>query len=48
MPTISAGGRVFTADLVVIDDDPFACGLSALLSARVCRTVVGGRPVHLA
>jgi len=36
------------ADLVVIDDDPFACGPSALLSARVRRTVVAGRPVHLA
>jgi hypothetical protein len=36
------------ADLVVIDDDPFASGPDALLSARVRRTVVGGRTVHVA
>lgn len=36
------------ADLVVIDDDPFARGPSALLSASVRRTVVGGRVVHTA
>ena len=36
------------ADLVVIDDDPFANGPDALLSARVRRTVVGGRTVHTA
>ena len=36
------------ADLVVIDDDPFAAGPEALLTARVRRTVVGGRVVHLA
>lgn len=34
------------ADLVMIDDDPFANGAEALLSARVRRTVVGGRVVH--
>jgi predicted amidohydrolase YtcJ len=36
------------ADLVVIDDDPFANGPDALLRARVRRTVVGGRVVHTA
>ena len=36
------------ADLVVIDDDPFANGPEALLSARVRRTVVAGRTVHTA
>jgi len=35
------------ADLVVIDGDPFANGPDALLSARVRRTVVGGRVVHM-
>jgi predicted amidohydrolase YtcJ len=35
------------ADLVVIDDDPLANGPDALLSARVRRTVVGGRTVHV-
>jgi hypothetical protein len=34
------------ADLVVIDDDPFAHGPDALLRAHVRRTVVGGRTVH--
>ena len=34
------------ADLVVIDDDPFANGPGALLAARVRRTVVAGRTVH--
>ena len=34
------------ADLVVIDDDPFTNGPDALLSARVRRTVLGGRTVH--
>ncbi len=34
------------ADLVVIDDDPFTRGPDALLSARVRRTVLGGRVVH--
>ncbi len=36
------------ADLVVIDDDPFAHGPEALLRARVRRTVSAGRTVHLA
>jgi predicted amidohydrolase YtcJ len=36
------------ADLVVIDDDPFAHGPDALLRARVRRTVVAGRTVHSA
>jgi predicted amidohydrolase YtcJ len=36
------------ADLVVIDDDPFVGGPQALLSARVRRTVVAGRTVHVA
>jgi len=36
------------ADLVVIDDDPFANGPEALLTAKVRRTVVGGRLVHTA
>lgn len=35
------------ADLVVIDDDPFANGPDALLTARVRRTVVGGQPAGL-
>jgi predicted amidohydrolase YtcJ len=35
------------ADLVVIDDDPFANGPDALLTARVRRTVVGGQPTGL-
>jgi predicted amidohydrolase YtcJ len=34
------------ADLVVIDDDPFAHGPDALLRAQIRRTVVGGRTVH--
>jgi len=34
------------ADLVIIDDDPFANGPDALLTARVRRTVVGGKTVH--
>jgi predicted amidohydrolase YtcJ len=33
------------ADLVMIDDDPFAHGAEALLRARVRRTVVAGRTV---
>ncbi len=34
------------ADLIVVDADPFAHGPEALLSARVLRTVLGGRTVH--
>jgi predicted amidohydrolase YtcJ len=36
------------ADFVVVDSDPFEAGLDALLTARVLRTVVGGREVYAA
>ena len=44
-------GRIapgFAADVVVLDRDPFAGDADALLSARVVRTVVAGRPVFAA
>lgn len=34
------------ADFAVVDVDPFAEGQRALLTARVVRTVIGGRTVH--
>jgi predicted amidohydrolase YtcJ len=36
------------ADFIVLDRDPFADGPEALLTARVVRTVLGGRTVHMA
>ena len=42
-------GRIapgLAADLVIVDIDPFVNGTSALLTARVVTTLVGGRLVH--
>ena len=41
--TLEAGAF---ADLIVLDTDPFAAEPEALLTARVVRTIVGGRTVH--
>lgn len=35
------------ADLVILDRDPLADGPNSLLQARVLRTIIGGRTVHL-